>query len=409
MHRDVLSDTMNDRDLAILADMLPDAVVVVDDQVVVRWANQAAVRLMGRPLEQWMGSPGLDLLHPDDLGLAVVSLSSVQDKQVGTPIELRIATASGWTLVELIGAPLGEGRLLLTMRDLTDRRRWEVAGNETARFRSLVHHAATVTMLLSADGTLQSVSGAITRQLGLDPEAVCRQHLAAIVDPDDHAALTVALSTAPGSTAADPTIVEVQLCNAFGGRVPFELTFVSLLDDPTVEGLVVTGHDISRLRAAQAALEELATYDTLTGVFNRRVFDAVVEREWTLTQSDGIDSYLLVADLDGFKQLNDDHGHAAGDLALREFALILRNLARETDLVARLGGDEFGVLQVRCGGEFAAFGLEARIQEEMARRTWPGGVPLGVTIGHQSLKRASSATDALERADLSMLSTKRTR
>ncbi|MGQ0832263.1 MAG: sensor domain-containing diguanylate cyclase [Microthrixaceae bacterium] len=402
-------DTMNDHDLAVLADMLPDAVVVVDDQVVVRWANQAAIRLMGRPLEEWIGSTGLDLLHPDDLGLAVVSLTSVQDKQVGTPIELRIATETGWTLVELVGAPLGEGKLLLTMRDLTDRRRWEVAGNETARFRSLVHHASTVTMLLSADGTLQSVSGAITRQLGLDPESVCGKHLATIVDPADHAALAVALGAAPASAAADPTIVEVQLCNAFGGRVPFELTFVSLLDDPTVGGLVVTGHDISRLRAAQEALEQLATYDTLTGVFNRRVFDAVIEREWTLTQSDGVDSYLLVADLDGFKQLNDDHGHAAGDIALREFALILRNLARETDLVARIGGDEFCVLQVRCGGELAALGLEARIQEEMARRTWPGDVPLGVTIGHQSLKRSSSAADALEQADLSMLSTKRAR
>ncbi|MEX2294055.1 MAG: diguanylate cyclase [Acidimicrobiales bacterium] len=400
---------MNDHDLALLADHLPDAVVVVDDLATVRWANQTAERLMGVPKTEWVGRSGLDLLHPDDLELALLSMTSVQDKQVGTPIELRIATADGWTLVELVGAPLGNGLVLMTMRDLTQRRRWEVAGNDVARFRSLVHNAASITMLLKADGLVESVSGAVTRQLGLDQESVCGQPLARITDPEDRAALRIALHSAIDSTATDPTIVEVQLVHADGTRIPFELTFVSLLDDPTVEGFVVTGHDISRLRAAQDALEQLASYDTLTGLFNRRVFDAVIEREWTLTQGDGVDSYVLVADLDGFKKLNDDYGHAAGDAALREFGLILRNLARETDLVARLGGDEFGVLQVRCGGEFAALGLEARIQEELARRTWPGDVHLSVTIGHHSLRKASSPRDAVDRADRSMLNEKRSR
>lgn len=400
---------MNDHDLALLADLLPDAVVVVDEQATVRWANQTAERLMGVPKDEWIGRSGLDLLHPDDVELALLSMGSVQGKAVGTPIELRIATAEGWTLVELVGAPLGNGLVLMTMRDLTQRRRWEVAGNDVERFRSLIQNAASITMLIGADGLVQSVSGAVTRQLGLDQESVCGQPLARITDSDDRSALQVALHAAVDSTATAPKIVEVRFVHADGTRIPFELTFVSLLDDPTVEGFVVTGHDISRLRAAQEALEQLATYDTLTGLFNRRVFDAVVEREWTLTQGDGVDSYVLVADLDGFKKLNDDHGHAAGDAALREFGLILRNLSRETDLVARLGGDEFGVLQVRSGGEYAALGLEARLREELARRTWPGGITLSVTIGHQSLRHSSSPTDAVERADMSMLKEKRSR
>lgn len=400
--------TMDDHDLALLADLLPDAVVVVDESATVLWGNRAAERLMGRPLSQWVGTSGLDLLHPDDLGLAALSLTSVQDKEVGSPIELRIATVNGWLLAELVGAPLGGGRVLMTMRDVTQRRRWEVAGDQTARFRSLVHNAASITMLLGDDGVVQSVSGAITRQLGLDQELICGQPLAAITDAADAAALAVALHDAVDSTAgSEPTVVEVQLLHTNGTPVPFELSFVSLLDDPTVEGLVVSGHDITRLRAAQALLEEYATYDTLTGLFNRRVFDSVLQREWSLTHSDGIDSYLLIADLDGFKGLNDDHGHAAGDAALREFAVILRGLARETDLVARIGGDEFAVLLIRCGGELAAHGLGARIHEELARRSWPGGITLGVTIGHQSLRRSESPADALERADLTMLSGKR--
>ncbi len=403
------TSTMNDHDLALLADQLPDAVVVVDEHAIVLWANQTAERLMGVPRSEWIGSSGLALLHPDDAELALLSLGSVQDKQVGTPIELRISTTQGWTLVELVGAPLNDGLILMTMRDLTQRRRWEVASDDTARFRSLVHNAASVTMLIDPDGTVTSVSAAITRQLGLDQEVVCGRPLASIIETDDRSTLAIALHAAANSTATAPVTVEVRLVPAEGEPIPFELTFVSLLDDPTVEGLVVTGHDISRLRAAQDALEQLATYDTLTGLFNRRVFNAVMEREWTLTQGDGVDSYVVIADLDGFKQLNDDHGHAAGDEALREFGLILRNLARETDLVARIGGDEFAVLQVRCGGELAALGLEDRIHEEMAQRTWPGGTKLGVTLGHQSLRQAISGNDAVERADLAMLKTKRPR
>lgn len=400
---------MNDHDLATLVDQFPDAVVVVDEAAQVCWGNQAAERLMGRPLSDWIDTNGLELLHPDDVGMAMLSMTSVQDKQVGTPIELRIKTRTGWLLVELVGAPLDDGRLLMTMRDMTQRRRWEIAGDQTARFRSLVQNSSTVTMLLDPRGIVQSVSGAITRQLGQDPETVCGHPLADIVDEDDHEALAVALHEARTSTSTDPTVVEVLLCRPGQPPLPFELTFVSLLDDPTVEGLVVTGHDISRLRAALEDLEQLASYDNLTGVFNRRVFDSVLEREWKLTQGDGVDSYLLVADLDGFKRLNDEHGHEAGDDALREFALILRNLARETDLVARLGGDEFAVLQVRCGGEFAALGFTEVLNEEMARRTWPGGLLITASIGHQSLRGADSATAALRRADLSMLENKRER
>jgi len=93
----------------------------------------------------------------------------VQTKEVGTPLELRVRSTDGWRLVEMIGAPLGPD-LLLSVRDLTERRRWEVAGDEVARFRSLMQNAASVTMLLTSEGVVESSSGGLTRLLGLDQE-----------------------------------------------------------------------------------------------------------------------------------------------------------------------------------------------------------------------------------------------
>ena len=395
---------------AELFDQLPDAIVVIDNAGTVARGNRAAARIMGRSVSDFIGSSALELVHPDDLALAALSLSSVEGKEVGTPIELRVATDDGWRLVEVVGAPLEDGHIALSMRDLTERRRWEVAGGEVARFRSLVHHATALTMLLDPDGIVTSVSGAITRQLGHDPEVVCDQPLVRIVHPDDRillrAAIVAAAATAPGDP---PTPVEARLAGPGTSYVPFELSIVSLLEDPTVRGLVVSGHDISRLRAAQEALAELAHFDALTGLPNRRAFDVALADQWTLTSRDGIDSYVVVADLDGFKQLNDLHGHATGDEALRQVGNALRRTVRATDFVARIGGDEFGIILIRCGGEAAAVGFAAALRDRISQACRPLPSIVAVSVGHASLRASESAAAALHAADLSMYAKKRRR
>ena len=394
---------------AELVEWLPDAVVVIDAAGTVVRANRAAERVMQRPRAEWLGMSGLDLVHPDDLHLAAVSLASVEGKDVGTPIELRMRTNDGWRLVEVVGAPLEDGFIALSMRDLTDRRRWEVAGGETARFRSLVQHAASVTMLLTGTGVVESVSAALTRMLGHDPELVCGRPLLGIVAPDDRPLVEAAIrAAAEAPSGSEPITVEALLVRAADHAVvPFELTIVSLLDDPTVGGLVLSGHDISRLRAAQESLAELAHFDSLTGLPNRRAFDAALEREWALTALDGIDSFVVVADLDRFKMLNDLHGHAAGDEALRQVARALRASVRETDVVARLGGDEFAAILIRCGGEPAVLGFQAVLRERLRERLRSLPVSVDMSIGHASLRRSDSAAAALHDADLAMLSQKR--
>ena len=88
---------------------------------------------------------GLSLVHPDDQELVLRSLTSIQDKDVGDPIEIRVESVTGWRLVEIVGTPLelsGKSLVLLCLRDLTKRRRFELASGREARFRSLVHNAA---------------------------------------------------------------------------------------------------------------------------------------------------------------------------------------------------------------------------------------------------------------------------
>ena len=249
--------------------LLPDAVVIVDGNGTIVWGNRSAERLFGRTLEDWVGQSGLDLVHPDDHEFALRSLSTIQDKDVGTAIELRVATASGWRLIELIGTTthwLGEPVILCSMRDLTERRRYELARGHEARFRSLVHNAGSVMMLVSESGRIESVSSVITRLLGHDPELLEGRPLREIVVPQDRPALQSALGDARrGATSGRPVTARIGLLrHDYAGTVPFEMHMVNLLDDPTVEGIVVTAHDATAQVSAEHDLVDALSRLTAT-------------------------------------------------------------------------------------------------------------------------------------------------
>ena len=270
-------DTAEDQVFFRLLGELPDAVILIDAGGGVQWGNAAAERLFGRSLQESIGISGLDLVHPEDLEFVLRALTSVHGKEVGTPIEVRLSTPAGWRLTEVIGVAVGwleEGAVLLSLRDLTDRRRFELAYNEDARFRSLVQNAATITMLVSPSGVVTSVSGALTRLLGHDPELVEGRPLVDLVDESERPALRSAVQqAAEGASAAHPVTVRVSLLRrprdesipfTQGESIPFEFALVNLIDDPTVGGYVISGHDISAQVLAELEVQKTLSLLTVT-------------------------------------------------------------------------------------------------------------------------------------------------
>ncbi|MHB8681931.1 MAG: PAS domain S-box protein [Acidimicrobiales bacterium] len=246
---------------ADLAENLPDAVVVVDGAGTLRWANRAAERLLGVRAEEFVGTSTLPFVHPEDVGLVAASLQSIQGKDVGTAIEVRVRCPTGWCLVEVKGANLladpDVAGVVLVLRDITERRRWEVAGNEESRFRALVHNAATIIMLVDAEGRIDSVSAAVTRLLGHDQELVEGRPLVSLVDEPDRARVEEVLRRSADPALRRRLTLEVGLLPEWGGAaLPFELHLVNLLDDPTVRGLVVSAHDVTELHRSMAQLAE---------------------------------------------------------------------------------------------------------------------------------------------------------
>ena len=247
-----------------LLDRLPDAVLVVDALAVLRDANDAASRRFGWTLEEWQGQSLLELVHPDDLDWVISSLGTVQDKDVGSLIEFRAKAADGWRLVETCGTAFehdGEALIVLAIRDLTERRAWEVASDDTEMFRTLLQFSGALTLLIDPSGTIRSVSGAFTRMTGRDTEQAVGRPLAEALIPPDRPRLAAALAALDGETRQ----VTLEATLRADGRtpVPYQLSIVDLSDDPTVEGLIVSGHDIAELQRARQELEYNAGHDVL--------------------------------------------------------------------------------------------------------------------------------------------------
>ena len=117
-------------------------------------------------------------------------------------------------------------------------------------------------------------------------------------------------------------------------------------------------------------LEQMATTDELTGLFNRRQATSRLDELWALAQRYHQPLSCIMADIDHFKKFNDEHGHAAGDLVLENTAFVLKTAARETDVVCRMGGEEFLVLCPNVPASGAALCAE-RLRATVASRFIP--------------------------------------
>ncbi len=125
--------------------------------------------------------------------------------------------------------------------------------------------------------------------------------------------------------------------------------------------VVVVSHDITERIRAASEIRSLAFYDPLTHLPNRRLLEDRLAQAFAATKRSGFFGALIFVDLDKFKPLNDEHGHAVGDLLLVEMASRLKNCVRELDTVARIGGDEFVVMIADLNAEKAESMTEAEV------------------------------------------------
>lgn len=164
-----------------------------------------------------------------------------------------------------------------------------------------------------------------------------------------------------------------------------------------------------RLYQLGRSFENDATHDELTGSYNRRVLQGMLEEQRSLLTRKEIPCTLAMLDIDHFKRINDTYGHTAGDDILRTLVNRLRLEIRESDKLIRYGGEEFVLILAATGLE-EAHALSERIREQVAQQRWgnlPADQRLTISIGLTPLLTSDPIQETLQRVDSALYTAKR--
>lgn len=205
-----------------------------------------------------------------------------------------------------------------------------------------------------------------------------------------------------------------ELTTTANGDVRIILTRKRLVHLQTEEGeqpfILASTTDVTRFREAEARAKHLAEHDPLTGLANRSRLTACISKTIEAAAKADRRAALLLIDLDGFKAINDQHGHPAGDRVLQIVAKRLLALARPVDTVARIGGDEFCVVQTDGQQPAAAFSLAERVMSSFAQPVTLGKrhMFMGASIGIAVFPDEGATPEVLmHRADEALYDVKR--
>lgn len=181
-------------------------------------------------------------------------------------------------------------------------------------------------------------------------------------------------------------------------------------DNGNVTAVTITSKDITKLKEMEEELRTLSLTDELTGLYNRRGFFTLCNQQLKMANRFRRGLYLLFADLDGLKTINDTWGHQEGNAALMEAANILKHTFRDSDIICRMGGDEFVVIPVATSEEDITRVIERlQVSIDSFNKANSGGFTLSMSVGkaYYDPGNPSSPEALLEQADSAMYEEKR--
>jgi diguanylate cyclase (GGDEF)-like protein/PAS domain S-box-containing protein len=275
------------------------------------------------------------------------------------------------------------------------------------RFRALVRQSSESVAVVEPDSTVRYQSESIERIFGYPAGQLIGRRLEEVAGPVAGPRIAAAIESVLGTPYASTTI-EVAFEHRVTGRPrQSEMTVTNLMDDASVNGIVLNTRDVHDAHELQEQLVYEAYHDGLTQLASRALF-----RERLEQALDGCrrtdDVAILFLDLDGFKEVNDSLGHAAGDQLLVQVADRLRDSVRAGDTVARFGGDEFAVLVESIVARADARTVAGRIVEAVGAPVVIEGRELhvGASIGIASAADAADMEQLMRNADLAMYKAK---
>lgn len=351
-----------------------DIITVLDRDGTIRYASPSIGRILGLRPNSLDGMPVHTLVHPEDVKTLDKFATSVLDPaQAPAPVEVRMRHRDGsWRQVEATGNNLlgdaSVGGIVITWRDITERRRAEYALRESeAHHRAVVDTAFDAIITMNPAGYIETFNKGAERIFGYSAQDMIGRSLETLIpEPwDALKAVGMAQSSHPDDQPGPGRTFELLGRRKDGRTVPLELSFTEV---DQVQGGYVTSilRDVSERKAFEEQLTHQAFHDTLTNLANRALFTDRLQHALVQHARRRNTLAVLFVDVDRFKVVNDSLGHDVGDTLLVQVATRLRGCIREGDTAARFGGDEFAILLEEVGGVDKAIRIADRIREAMA-------------------------------------------
>ena len=251
------------------------------------------------------------------------------------------------------------------------------------QLRAVTDNLPVLISYVDPEEKLVFLNGTFRDWLGIELEHALRRPMAQVLGDELYGQRREPMRRA---LAGERQEFDVESRTRRGRRHLHTIYIPDLREDGAVRGVFTLSMDVTRLKLVEEELRNLSTLDALTGLPNRRQLDDRLGLALARHQRDGAPLALMFLDVDHFKQINDSHGHAAGDSVLRELAGRLSTAVRDSDTVARLAGDEFiiiieGMKEPGDAEQVAAKILESvRLPFQLEHQTLAVTTSIGVAI-----------------------------
>ncbi|MFI3154609.1 MAG: EAL domain-containing protein [Methylococcaceae bacterium] len=331
----------------------PDAMLISNEQGIITQVNQQAERLLGYSVNELIGL-SIDALTPQRFraghpALRAQYAASPVVRPMGAGRAVMALRKDGREVdVEISLSPIQTAQGLFfasALCDITERKHAEAMLQASeAHFRRMADCSPMMIWITDALGEPTFVNQTWFDFTGLDPaQTMTHESWIGTIHPDDREAAFAAYYQHPEVHAA--ITAEYRLRNASGEWCWILDKGMPLYDGSgSFIGYMGSAMDITDRKIAEGQIKQLAFYDPLTQLPNRRLLQERLKHSINMERRDGKQLALLMLDLDRFKAVNDSLGHLAGDELLQQVAARITARLRDVDMVVRLGGDEFIVL-----------------------------------------------------------------
>jgi diguanylate cyclase (GGDEF)-like protein/PAS domain S-box-containing protein len=333
--------------LQTLLNHFHDGVFSIENGLIV-YANQALATLIGYPLHEVMHQPFTRFVFPADLEKVVRYYQArLCGEDVPNEYEFRMLSQQGG-LIDIrinVGISVAKDGLRTSIGTIKDLRETKRTMRDLAKSQrdiaSILDNMPDVFYRTDLHGCITLMSPSCKEVLGYEADEMIGRPLAGFYGaPAEREKIVAAIQEGKGR----PRHVEACLIHKDGSKVWISTNAYTRLDENGqtigVEGIA---RNISERKEMEDKLTTLARIDDLTQAYNRRYFYEEAGKHLMLAHRYQRPMALLMLDLDRFKQVNDTHGHRAGDDLLQHFTQICRGTTRETDIIGRTGGEEFAI------------------------------------------------------------------